>query len=229
MNKYPSPSAQEATDLHSIHHFIWLYHQGELSAEDAAKVEMLIKTDPRAASSSCACLAANAKLSTEEDQARAAHEKAAILRALDKCPPISVSRKPADQRFAAAWFEQSPSSSFFTRLSDWLTDLFGTGLLNESYAADATDDQIVKSFPAASGEPFEAELVKDGVGRWFLRVFTKDASAAANVLAVDMEREAPVLRFAPVSETLFEAEVRISETMAQALSAGHRPVFRPAE
>lgn len=182
---------------------------GTLPAADAREVAALLEANPRAKTIHDNIVAANCFLASDDGQAWLSKP----LTAQSKTPRKAHSDSPA----------------FFTRLSDWLTDLFGAGLLAESYAADASDDQIVKSFPAASGEPFEAELVKDGVGRWFLRVFTKDASAAAHVLAVDMEREAPVLRFAPVSETLFEAEVRISETMAQALSAGHRPVFRSAE
>ncbi len=215
-NNYPPTRDQEPADLHSIHHFIWLYHQGELSTEDAAKIEMLIQTDPRAASSSRACLAANAKLSSEEDQARAAHEKAAILRALESSPPVVIISKPAGQRLVRESRETSPFASFFTRLSDWL-DFTLNGLSLQAGYSDSSAADEERWFEQTPGDPYRACIVRDASGVWSLRVFTSDAEAAKHRIEVGVRDVPPVLAFDEAEAGLFYAEVEITEEMASAL------------
>jgi len=72
-------------------------------------------------------------------------------------------------------------------------------------------------------------LVQDSVGRWFLRVFTKDVEAAKLKLHLEIEPESPEMQFIAVDPAMFFAEVRLSENMANALKSGHRPVFRAEE
>lgn len=119
-------------------------------------------------------------------------------------------------------------SSFFDRLSEWMAELFPALSLQASYV-DRKTSEVVKTFPRATTDAYEAQLVQDALGRWFLRVFTKDIEAAKLKLRLEVEPEAPEMQFTAVAPAMFFAEVRLSENMANALRSGHRPVFRPTE
>ena len=119
-------------------------------------------------------------------------------------------------------------SSFFDRLSDWMTELFSSLVRQAAYSDDKADE-VIKTFPSATTDAYSAQLIQDSLGRWFLRVFTKDEEAAKLKLRLDIEPEAPEMQFIPVAPAMFFAEVRLSESMAQALRSGHRPVFRATE
>lgn len=120
------------------------------------------------------------------------------------------------------------SSAFFDRLSEWIAACFPALALQATYS-DSKTDEVVKEFPSSTGDPYEARLVQDSLGRWFLRVFTKDVEAAKLKLRLEIEPEAPEMQFIAVAPAMFFAEVRLSESMATALKAGHRPVFRASE
>lgn len=117
--------------------------------------------------------------------------------------------------------------SYCDRLSTWIADTFSSLRLQGAYS-DTTAGQR-KIFPPSPGDPYEARLVQDRMGRWFLRVVTRDSEAAKMRLRLELEREMPVLEFQPKSDGGFFAEVRLSEAMAEALKSGNRPVFHPVE
>lgn len=122
----------------------------------------------------------------------------------------------------------TPTSTFFDRLSEWFAELFPALSLQAAYA-DSTSNEIVRHFQSTVDDPYKAQLVRDRVGRWFLRVSTADVNAAGVKLRVELEREAPILEFLPEDADSFFAQVRLTETMVEALKSGHRPVFRRVE
>lgn len=109
-----------------------------------------------------------------------------------------------------------------------MAELFPALSLQAAYS-DGKADEIIRAFPSVTGDPYEAQLVQDSVGRWFLRVFTKDVEAAKLKLCLEIEPESPEMKFIAVEPAMFFAEVRLSESMAELLKAGHRPVFRTKE
>jgi hypothetical protein len=96
------------------------------------------------------------------------------------------------------------------------------------YSGSEAEDYI-KDFPSKKGDPYEAQLVRDTVGRWFLRVFTTDAEAAKLKVCVKIEKEVPEMNFVAAGPAMFFAEMRLSESMATALNSGHRPIFLTKE
>jgi hypothetical protein len=114
---------------------------------------------------------------------------------------------------------------FFDRISRWMAELFPSISLQASYS-DGKADEVVKAFPSAPNDPYKVQLVRDSVGRWFLRVFTKEVEAARLKLRLELEPEASEMQFIAVEPALFFAELRLSEGMAAALKSGQRPELR---
>lgn len=115
------------------------------------------------------------------------------------------------------------------RLAAQLIVFFKLELPTLAAYSDAKTDKVVKAFPSATGDPYEARLVQDSLGRWFLRVYTKDAEAAKFKLRLEIKPEAPEMQFTAVAPAMFFAEVPLSESMATALKSGNLPVFSATE
>ena len=138
---------------------------------------------------------------------------------------ISQAASSQDRQTAS---QPGSANTFFDRLSEWMAESF-TALSRQAAYSDAPAKGVIKVFPPSTGDPYEAQLVKDSVGRWFLRVFTKDVAAAKLRLLLEIEPESPEMKFIAVGPAMFFAEVRLSQSMAEALKSGYRPVFRAKE
>lgn len=114
---------------------------------------------------------------------------------------------------------------FFDRLSGWMAGLFPSLALQASYS-DGKTDEVVKTFPSTTADPYKAQLVQDSLGRWFLRVFTEDVDAAKLKVRLEIEPEGQAMQFIQLERAMFFAEVRLSERMAAALKSGRRILFR---
>ena len=205
-----NPSLFEDMDDALLGDLIFHYVEGDMPAEDAAEVEAMIRTNAKAKAIHQRVLEANRFSASEEGAAW-----------LESLPDRLLPPRVAPQELIS-------HQSFFDRLSEWMVELFPSLTLQAAHA-DGKGDDVVKSFQSAADDPYKAQLVHDRVGRWFLRVSTADAVAARVKLRVELEQEAPVLEFLPEDAESFFAQVRLSESMAEALKAGHRPVFRPAD
>ena len=204
------PSLFERMDESLLGELVFRYREGELDPEDAAAVGALLQSDSKAREISQRLEAADRFIASSSGQAW-----------LDALPGRVMTRE-------RSWQASLPSLAFFDRLSEWMAEMFPSLSLQAAYSDEGTGE-VVRAFPCAAGDPYEAELVRDNAGRWFLRVFTKDVGAARLKLRLEIEPEAPEMRFTAVDETMFFAEVRLSEGMAKALKSGHRPVFRATE
>jgi hypothetical protein len=54
--------------------------------------------------------------------------------------------------------------AFFNRLSEWMAELFPALSFQAAYS-DSKAYDVIKTFPSVMGDPYEAQLVQDSVGR----------------------------------------------------------------
>jgi hypothetical protein len=202
-----NPSLFEGMDDSLLGELIFHYHEGELDSEGASKVKELLKSNTKAKAVWKRLEAADRFVATEAG-------KTWLKQLPDRVLPPAI-----------APFLPASAPAFFDRLSEWMAASF-RALCLQATCSDGKVDEVVNTFPSGSGDPYEAQLVRDAVGRWFLRVFTTDVEAARLTLRLEIEPESPEMKFTAVEPTMFFAEVRLSENMAAALKSGHRPVFR---
>ena len=117
------------------------------------------------------------------------------------------------------------ATGFFEQLSDWMAKLFPALTLQAAYA-DTQPGSVVHKFEGQPTDPYRARLVRDAAGQWWLRVSTSDSEAARLKLRLEIEAEAPELSFVEAEPGQFMGEVLLTDDMAHALQAGHRPVFK---
>lgn len=205
-----NPSLFEEMDDSLLGELVFHYAEGELDADDAAEVAVLLQTDPKAKAIYQRIEAADRFTASPAGNAWLENLRAHML------PPCMAASVPADKAAEASIKATTHETlaAILASLRDAISELF----VSRASLATASGREGMKR-TTKDGET-RILLKPDSAGRQWLYVTSTKREFAGRSFQVEVEPTQALLSFSEATPGVYDAHACISDELAAALSSG---------